>query len=123
MSGLEESPARQYKKIMAEATAAAGALRERDRRRAVELREALLGLEDEMLRTGERARLTASVVQLHWEEALEVLWAESWLKLRPLPDPDPAADPARLEDYDAEVHHRAEELRELVRRRWYDFGR
>ena len=76
-----------------------------------------------MLRTGERARLTASVVQLHWEEALEVLWAESWLKLRPLPDPDPGADPARLEDYDAEVHHRAEELRELVRRRWYDFGR
>ena len=52
---------------MAEVTAAADELREADRRRAAELRERLIGLEDEMLRTGERARLTASVVQLHWE--------------------------------------------------------
>ena len=53
--------------------------------RSDELRDRLLGLEDEMLRAGERARLTESVVQLHWERALDLLWAESWMKLRPRP--------------------------------------
>jgi len=119
----EQSATRTYKNIMARVTAAAAELREEDRRRSAELRDRLLGLEDEMLRAGERARLTESVVQLHWERALDLLWAESWMKLRPCPAPDPKADPARLEDLDAEVDHRSDELREVVRRRWYEFGR
>lgn len=123
MSGADPSPTRRYKEVMAEVGAAADALREWDRRRAVELRAALLGLEDEMLREGERARLSTSVARLHWEEALELLWAESWLRLRPCPAPDPRADPSRLDDYDAEVHRLAGELRAVVRRRWYEFGR
>ena len=123
MTGTEPSAARRYMDIMAEVTEAADRLREADRRRAAELKGRLLGLEDDMLRTGERARLTASVVQLHWEQALDLLWAESWLKLRPRPEPDRRADPERQEDYDAEVVRHSDALREVVRRRWYEFGR
>jgi hypothetical protein len=119
----EQSAARRYKEIMAEVTAAAGALREADRRRAAALRDRLIELEDGMLRAGERARLTASVVQLHWERALDLLWAEAWMSLRPRPEPDRAADPARLDDHDAEVQRRSDALREAVRRRWYELGR
>jgi len=115
--------ARRYKEILAEITAAAGALREQDGRRAAELRVELIGLEDEMLRAGERARLTDSVVQVHWENALDLLWAESWMKLRPRPEPNPKADPTRLYAYDAEVHRLADALRVVVRRRWYEFRR
>ena len=52
-----------------------------------------------MLRAGERARLTASVVQLHWEAALDLLWdGVVAAALRPAPRPDPTVDPARLDE-------------------------
>ena len=123
MTDAESSAARRYKEILAEVTEAAGALRERDRRRAEELGEALLGLEDEMQRCGERARLSATVTQLHWERALDLLWQESWMKLRPHPAPDQEADLTRLDAYEAELHRRSDALRDVVRRRWYNIGR
>jgi hypothetical protein len=119
----DESATRRYKDIMAEVTTAADQLRRDDLRRATQLREELIGLEDEMLRTGERARLSASVVQLHWEAALDLLWAESWMNLRRRPAPDPTADPTRLEAYDEEVRRRADALHAAVRRRWYHLRR
>jgi hypothetical protein len=119
----ESSATRRYKEIMAQVTAAAGEVRRADGRRAEELRHALIGLQDEMVRAGERARLTASVVQLHWEGALDLLWAESWMNLRLRPEPNRNAYPHRLDDYDAEVRSRSDELREAVRRRWYSLRR
>jgi hypothetical protein len=119
----ESSATRRYKEIMAQVTAAAGEVRRADGRRAEELRQALIGLQDEMVRAGERARLTASVVQLHWEGALDLLWSESWMNLRLRPEPNRNAYPHRLDDYDDEVRIRSEELREAVRRRWYSLRR
>ena len=123
MTSEESSATRRYKEIMAQVTAAAGELRRADGRRADQLREALIGLEDDMVRAGERARLTASVAQLHWEGALDLLWSESWMNLRPRPEPDRTADPSRLRAYDAEVRTRSDALREAVRRRWYSLRR
>ncbi len=76
-----------------------------------------------MLRAGERAPLTQLGVELHWEAALEVLWAESWLKLRPRPAPDALADPTDLDALDAEVEQRSAALHEAVRRRRFGLGR
>ncbi|MHA6627781.1 hypothetical protein ACU61A_20280 [Pseudonocardia sichuanensis] len=112
------SAAREYKEVIAGITAAAEALRERDRERAAALARELVGLAEAMHGAGERAALTRLGVQLHWEAALEALWVESWMKLRPLPGPDPRADPADLDDLDAEVEARAAELQEAVRRRF-----
>ncbi len=123
MTSEESSATRRYKEIMAQVTAAAAEVRRADGRRAEELRHALIGLEDEMVRAGERARLTASVVQQHWEGALDLLWSESWMNLRLRPEPNRNAYPDRLDDYDAEVRSRSDALREAVRRRWYHVGR
>jgi hypothetical protein len=112
------SAAREYKEIIAGITAAADALRARDRERAVELTRGLARLGEEMERAGERAALTRLAVELHWEAAMEALWVESWMTLRRRPDPDPRADPARLAEYDAELEQRAAQLQEAVKRRF-----
>lgn len=121
--GLEHGAGRAYKEVIAGITAAADALREHDRERAAALSRQLVRLEDDMLRAGERAALTRLGVELHWESALEALWVESWMKLRPRPGPDPRADPADLDALDAEVEECSAELRDAVRRRRLGFPR
>lgn len=114
------SAAREYKTIVGELTAAVDALRERDRERAGELSRELVELDDLMARIGERAALTRLGVELHWEAALETLWSESWMTLRPMPAPDPrgpAASDADLDALDAAVAQRFAELVDAVRRR------
>lgn len=115
--------AREYKEIIAGIAAAAEGLRERDRERAGELARRLVGLEDHMLLAGERAALSRFGVELAWESALEALWVESWLKLRPRPGPDPRGDPAAIDELDAEVEQRAAELTDAVRRRRFGLPR
>jgi hypothetical protein len=110
--------AREYKEVIAGITAAAEALRERDRERAAALARELVGLTEAMERAEERAGLTRLGVELHWEAALEALWVESWMKLRPRPGPAPNVDPAAIDALDAEVEARSAELQEAVRRRW-----
>lgn len=117
------TPAREYKEVFAGITAAAGAQRRRDRERAVELARTLVQLDADMLRAGERAALTRLGIELAWEAALEALWVESWMKLRPRPGPTPGADPADLDALDVEVAQRSAELQEVVRRRRFGLPR
>jgi hypothetical protein len=112
------SAAREYKQIIAGIIAAADALRERDRERAAELSRSLVRREEEMQRAVEHAALTRMAVELHWEAALEALWVESWMTLRPRPGPDPHADWARVDEYLDEIERRSAELQEAVKRRW-----
>jgi hypothetical protein len=123
VSPAEHSAARRYKEVVAGITATADALRERDRERAAALARRLVQLEDDMLRAGERAALTRLGVELAWEAALEALWVESWMKLRPRPGPDPRGVPADLADLDAEVEQRSAALQEAVRRRRFGLRR
>ena len=111
------SAAREYKEVVAGITAAAGALHERDRGRATDLARERLRLHGEMLGAGERAALTRFAVELHWEAALEALWMESWMRLRPRPGPDPDTDGADLDLLDAELERRSADLIDAVRRR------
>lgn len=110
------SAAREYKDVVAGLTTVADELRERDRERAAALARRLVELGDAMARAEERAALTRLGVELAWEAALEALWAESWMTLRPRPAPDPRADPAHLDLLDEAVQRRAAQLREAVRR-------
>ncbi|HZG90292.1 MAG TPA: hypothetical protein VEZ42_08760 [Pseudonocardia sp.] len=115
--------ARAYKEVVAGIAEAAEKLRTADQERAAALAVDLVGLERTMMRAGERAALTRLGVELSWEDALEALWVESWMQLRPRPGPAPGADPARLDELDAEVQLRREELLAAVRRRRFGFGR
>lgn len=117
MTAREPSPARAYKDVMAGLGVVADELRERDRARATELAARLVGLEDDMARAAERAALTRLGVDLAWESALDALWTESWLQLRPRPDPPPAPGSADLAALDAAVEARSAELLAAVRKR------
>jgi len=112
------SGAQAYRKIVEGLAGAADDLRERDRQLAAELARRLVDLDLAMVRAGERAALSRFVAELAWEDALDALWEESWLTLRPRPAPDRTADPARLTELDAEVERAAAELHEAVRKRF-----
>jgi len=115
--------ARKYKDCTAELTARADRLRERDRERAVELGKRLVELAEAMERAGSRAALSRFVAELQWEAALEGLWDERWLRLRPRPAPDTDADPARLDEFDDALVRRADELHAALRRSRLPFRR
>ena len=109
---------RSYKEIIAEIGEAAEKLRAADRERATALAVELVELEAAMLAVGERVALAHLAVELGWEDALEALWAESWMTLRPRPAPAPGGDPAELDRLTAEVERRRDDLLAAVRRRF-----
>lgn len=115
------SPARTYKAIVAGITEAVDALGERDRARAAALARELVELDARLQEAGELAARTWLGVELHWEAALEALWVESWMKLRPRPGPDSSADPTDLAALDAGVEAAADALQNAVRRRRFGF--
>jgi hypothetical protein len=111
------SAARRYKDITGGMTDAVARMRRSDIERAARLESGLPEMEEAMRVAGERAALTELGVGLQWEAALESLWGEHWMTLRPLPRPDPKA-PARDLDYlDAVVGKRYEALVDAIRRR------
>jgi hypothetical protein len=113
--------AQRYKDVVADLAAAAEDLRERDRRRARELERELVDLDAETIRAGERAALSLITAEIAWDDALDALWQESWMTLRPRPAPDRSADPARLDALDVEVEKAAAELKDATRRRLWPF--
>ncbi len=119
---IENDPARRYKDVIGELTAAADALRDRDRARAAALARELVDLDAAMVAAGERAGMSRLAVELRWEAALEALWDEQWMTLKPRPRPDPDADPERLDELDRAADLAATELLDAVRTR-FPFGR
>lgn len=118
MPGRGPSATRRYKDITAGMTDAVDRMRREDAERAAHLEARLVELHEAMEDAAEREALTVLGVALQWESALEALWSEQWLTLRPLPKPDPhAASPTDLDYLDAMVTQRYETLREAIRRR------
>ncbi|WP_433275636.1 hypothetical protein ACQPZA_31050 [Pseudonocardia xinjiangensis] len=121
--GVQEKAAREYKEVLSGITEAIDAMRERDRARAAELARELVRFDENFQLAAERAAVSRFIVELHWEAALEALWVESWLQLRPKPAPDLSVDAADFAALDAEVGRRAADLQEAVRRRRFGFPR
>lgn len=120
MTEYAEVPAAQrYKDVIADLSAAADGLRERDRQRSAELARRLVDLDTDMARTGDRVTLTLIGAEMAWENALDALWQESWMTLRRRPAADPSAASTRLDDLDLEVEQAAAELHDAVRRRFW----
>ena len=115
--------ARRYKDVIAELTGAGDSLTARNRARTEVLTAELTRRDAEMVRAGDRFRVTGYFVELHWEAAVAALWVESWMTFRPRPEPDPGADPADLDALDMQVEQRAAALQEAVRSRGFDISR
>lgn len=113
----------EYRAVIARLAGVADDLRERDAERAVALRSELVDLERAVEQADTRAAATRFVVDLHWETALEALWPEQWLKLRPKPGPDRRARAEDIDAHDAAAAEAAEVLLAAVRRRFRLPGR
>jgi hypothetical protein len=106
----------EYKAVIAELTAGFDTDAARNADRVEELR-----LEVAELNKGLKAASDQHVIArvgniLAWEDALELLWVESWMTMKPFPRPDRFAkgDPAALV---TKVEACVGELRALVQRR------
>lgn len=117
----DDDAAYEYKNVIGELTAAADALRARDKDRADALRIRLVDLDAAMLGAADRAARSRAAVDQHWEAVLEALWVEQWMTLRPYPRPDPDADPQQLDALDMAADRAAMALLEAVRHR-FPFG-
>ena len=114
----DRDPARHYRDVVGELTAAADGLRERDRDRAADLARELVDLDKAMVSAAERAAMSRLAVELRWEMVLDALWKEEWMELKLRPRPDPEADPERLAALDREAVLAANEVLETVRTRF-----
>ena len=113
----EYDAAQDYKNVIGELTAAADALRERDRERADALASRLGELDTAMLHAADRAARSREAVRMHWEVVLEALWDEQWMTLTPPPRPAADADPEQLDALDMAADRAATEVLVAVRQR------
>ena len=114
----DRDPARRYKDVVGELSAAADALRESDRVRAAELARRLVDLDAALVQAELRVALSRLALELRWEAVVETLWHEPWMTLRPRPVPDPDADPQRLDALDRELDLAADEVLAAARDRF-----
>jgi hypothetical protein len=107
---------RRYKELADGNTEAVRRLREHNRAVAEKLRTRLAEVDRELAEAIERERVARLAVRLHWESAVESLWAEKWLPLEPEPDPAPPPPGMDTLRADAEVARTYDILREALRK-------
>jgi hypothetical protein len=109
--------ARDYRAAVAAMTEGVAGDSERNARRVAELEVAVRRLGRELEEASE-LRVAARVGNvLAWEAALEVLWVESWMTMRPFPKPDRLASGDDVADRITAVEKAVEALQAAVARR------
>ena len=119
------SAVERYKEIVALAGESVKRMREVDHHRVKEAMDRLVASQDRMAAAVEQEMLTRVGVTLLWEAALEALWDERWLTMKPQPAPDESVPPRPQEEYNGLMelaHQRLEEAlqkRTLLRRKGF----
>ena len=110
------TPAREYKARIAELTAGFDDDAERNAKRVAEVKVEVAELGKELKAASDQHVVARVGNILAWEDALEILWVESWMTMKPFPRPDRLAkgNPAALV---TKVEGCVAELRALVQRR------
>jgi hypothetical protein len=108
------SAAREYKDVIAAVTAGYDAAEEGNAERLVVLRRRVEQLDRALRAAGDAHLLTRIGLELAWQDALDVLWGESWLDMRRFPAPEPPDGPVEPEDVRA-LSARVEELSAALR--------
>ena len=105
-----------YKAVIAELTAGFDGDAARNDERVEELRLEVAELNKELNAASDQHVIARVGNILAWEDALELLWVESWMTMKPFPRPDRLAkgNPAALV---TKVEGCVAELRALVQRR------
>ncbi|MEV0679802.1 hypothetical protein AB0I60_25075 [Actinosynnema sp. NPDC050436] len=93
------SAVERYKEVVGQAAAAVEKVRDQDRDRVRELLVRLAASQDRVAELIEQEKLTHVAVRLLWEAAVEALWEERWMQMKPIPDPDETVPPRAQQDY------------------------
>lgn len=109
--------ARRYKARIAEVTGGLDERADRNAERVKELERNVQALGRRLREASDRHLLTRLCVELAWEGALDALWVETWITMRPFPRPDGWAAAADLDALLADVEERAADLRAAVQGR------
>lgn len=108
--------ARRYKEIAGLNTESVERMREHDRALVEELEKRLEQAEKALAEAAEHERVAKMGVRLHWEAAMEQLWNEHWLTVKPLPQPASPAPRMNPLECDAEVGSTYEALSDALRK-------
>ncbi|MCO1660165.1 hypothetical protein [Pseudonocardia humida] len=111
------SPATAYKQAILEVTGGMEGEVKRNDERVRQLRERVAELDRDLSTAADRRLLVRIAANLAWEDALEALWVESWITMRPFPKPDRMAKAGDAMELGAEIEQRANELLAAVRGR------
>lgn len=109
--------ARRYKAMIAEVTGGLDARADLNAQRVAELHDRVTTLAWQLKEASDRHLLARACVELAWEGALEALWVETWITMRPFPKPDPWAKASDRDELIVAVEQRAAELRAAVQGR------
>jgi hypothetical protein len=113
----EMSPAAAYKDAIRQVTGGMEGQAKRNDERVRQLRERLADLDRDLTKAADRRLLVRIAANLAWEDALEALWVESWVTMRPFPKPDRMAKAGDVLELGAEIERTAAELLAAVRGR------
>ena len=113
----EMSPAAAYKDAIRQVTGGMEGEAKRNEERVRVLRERLADLDRDLATAADRRLLVRIAANLAWEDALEALWVESWIQMRPFPKPDRMAKAGDVLELGAEIERRTDELLAAVRGR------
>ncbi|CCH27916.1 hypothetical protein ABZ816_06395 [Actinosynnema sp. NPDC047251] len=95
----EVSAVERYKEMVGLAGAAVEKMRDQDRDRVRDLLARLAASQDRMAELIEQEKLTQVGVRLLWEAAVEALWEERWMQMKPVPEPDESVPARDQRDY------------------------
>lgn len=108
--------ARRYKDVIAAVTGGLDAAADRNTARVEELKEQVPALHRQLTDAAARADLVRIAAHLAWDDAVELLWVESWMDMRPFPRPDAFTKPVDALVAAAEVEAAAAALRAATKR-------
>lgn len=97
------TPADEYKRIVGTLTEGFDDDAARNAERVAELKQAVKALGKRLVEASEQLTVARVGNILAWEDALEILWVEQWMSMRPFPRPNREADPAPEAEIDPET--------------------
>ena len=110
-------PARAYRDVIAKVTRGLDNRATRNAARIEQLESRVAELDAALRQAGDRHVLTRIGAELAWEDALDVLWNQPWITMRPFPRPSPWAKASELAAHTLAMRERAAELRAAVTQR------
>jgi hypothetical protein len=115
----EESAAARYKEITAIATTAAKRLRRHEMDKIARLEDEVAAYRERTEAADAEHEKVVEAVRLRWDEAMEELWNERWMRVTQMPSADTSAAPAKAADAIRMVQTAYLELRGALRQsRW-----